>query len=91
MNLREMAFRPDIGRAGRQIAVRSNFFEVEIVNNNMMVTQYYVEIHHPGSRRLDRFIIFFERDFETNICSFYPFISIVLIIKLTEATIVARL
>ncbi|VDK73916.1 unnamed protein product [Litomosoides sigmodontis] len=54
MNLREVASRPDVGRAGRQIAIRSNFFEVEIVNNNMMVTQYYVEIHHPGSRKLDR-------------------------------------
>uniref|UniRef100_A0A915Q2W1 Uncharacterized protein n=1 Tax=Setaria digitata TaxID=48799 RepID=A0A915Q2W1_9BILA len=54
MNLREMASRPDIGRAGRQIAVRSNFFEVGIANNNMMVTQYHVEIHHPGSRKLDR-------------------------------------
>ncbi|MCP9264552.1 Protein argonaute-2 [Dirofilaria immitis] len=54
MNLREMASRPDIGRTGRQIAVRSNFFEVGIVNNNMMVTQYHVEVHHPGSRKLDR-------------------------------------
>lgn len=59
MNLREVASRPDIGRAGRQIAVRSNFFEVGIVNNNMMVTQYYIEIHHPGSRKLDRFISVF--------------------------------
>uniref|UniRef100_A0A0R3RQP8 PAZ domain-containing protein n=1 Tax=Elaeophora elaphi TaxID=1147741 RepID=A0A0R3RQP8_9BILA len=54
MNLREMASRPDIGHVGRQIAVRSNFFEIGIVNNNMMVTQYHVEIHHPGSRKLDR-------------------------------------
>uniref|UniRef100_A0A8R1TYC6 Uncharacterized protein n=5 Tax=Onchocerca TaxID=6281 RepID=A0A8R1TYC6_ONCVO len=54
MNLREMASRPDIGRAGRQIAIRSNFFEVGMINNNMMVTQYHVEIHHPGSRKLDR-------------------------------------
>ncbi|VDM10677.1 unnamed protein product [Wuchereria bancrofti] len=54
MNLREMASRPDFGRAGRQIAIRSNFFEVGIANNNMMVTQYHVEIHHPGSRKLDR-------------------------------------
>uniref|UniRef100_A0A183DJP0 Integron gene cassette protein n=1 Tax=Gongylonema pulchrum TaxID=637853 RepID=A0A183DJP0_9BILA len=54
MNLREMASRPDVGHAGRQILVRSNFFEIDIAASNLIVTQYHVEIHHPGSRRLDR-------------------------------------
>lgn len=58
MNLREMASRPDIGCAGRQITIRSNFFEVGISNNNMMVIQYHVEVHHPGSRKLDKFVFF---------------------------------
>ncbi|VDM34624.1 unnamed protein product [Toxocara canis] len=54
MNLRELASRPDIGHAGRPIPVRSNFFEVSIANRGMMVIQYHVDVHHPGSRRLDR-------------------------------------
>uniref|UniRef100_A0A915CI33 Uncharacterized protein n=1 Tax=Parascaris univalens TaxID=6257 RepID=A0A915CI33_PARUN len=54
MNLRELASRPDIGHAGRPIPVRSNFFEVSVANRGMMVIQYHVDVHHPGSRRLDR-------------------------------------
>ncbi|VDM31118.1 unnamed protein product [Toxocara canis] len=56
MNLRELASRPDIGHAGRPIPVRSNFFEVSIANRGMMVIQYHVDVHHPGSRRLDRYV-----------------------------------
>ncbi|MFH4975706.1 hypothetical protein AB6A40_002415 [Gnathostoma spinigerum] len=54
MNLREMASRPDIGKAGRPIVVKSNFFEISINNTNLVVNQYHVEVHHPGSRKLDR-------------------------------------
>lgn len=54
MNLREIASRPSLGQFGRPIAIRSNFFEIGLREANTMVIQYHVEVHHPGSRKLDR-------------------------------------
>ncbi|KJH50570.1 piwi domain protein [Dictyocaulus viviparus] len=54
MNVREVAARPGVGQIGRPIAIRSNFFEIDLSSSNMMVVQYHVEVHHPGSRKLDR-------------------------------------
>ncbi|CAJ0573794.1 unnamed protein product, partial [Mesorhabditis spiculigera] len=54
MNLREIAHRPSIGVLGRTIPVKANFFEIGLKNDNVMVVQYHVIVHHPGSRKLDR-------------------------------------
>ncbi|CAJ0960664.1 unnamed protein product, partial [Mesorhabditis belari] len=54
MNVREIASRPNIGTLGRQLAVRSNFFEIGLSSEKMMIVQYHVVVHHPGSRKLDR-------------------------------------
>ncbi|ETN70048.1 PAZ domain protein, partial [Necator americanus] len=64
MNVREVAARPGIGQIGRPIAIRSNFFEIDLSSSNMMVVQYHVEVHHPGSRKLDRETTIFRYRFQ---------------------------
>ena len=54
MNVREVATRPGIGELGRKIPIRTNFFEIGLTADNMMISQYHVEIQHPGSRKLER-------------------------------------
>lgn len=58
MNVREIITRPDIGKAGHQIIVHANFFEIEFVTNNMMFIQYHVEVSHPHSKKFDKYVIF---------------------------------
>ena len=54
MNVREVAARPGFGELGRRIPIRTNFFEIALMTDNMMISQYHVEIQHPGSRKLER-------------------------------------
>ena len=58
MNVREVAARPGVGQMGRPIPIRSNFFEIDLSTTNLTVVRYHIEVHHPRSRKLDRFVCF---------------------------------
>ena len=34
--------------------LQANFFAIDVKAQKLMITQYHVEVHHPGSRKLDR-------------------------------------
>ncbi|GMT00939.1 hypothetical protein PENTCL1PPCAC_23113 [Pristionchus entomophagus] len=54
MNVHEVVARPDVGQLGRPIMIKANFFGIDVKTPNLMITQYHVEVHHPGTRKLDR-------------------------------------
>lgn len=52
MNLAELAKRPDAGGTlGRRLPVRANFFQIRLRRRDLLVSQYHVDIQHPGSKR----------------------------------------
>ncbi|KAK0416178.1 hypothetical protein QR680_012330 [Steinernema hermaphroditum] len=54
MEVKTLCARPGFGTLGRKIPVMTNFFEIQVRDQNMIVLQYHVEISHPGPRKLDR-------------------------------------
>ena len=34
--------------------LQANFFAIDVKAQKLMITQYHVEVHHPGSRKLTR-------------------------------------
>lgn len=53
-NSSSIVARPGIGKLGRTISLRANFFEIRIAEDGLPVHQYHAEIHHPGMRTIDR-------------------------------------